>query len=188
MKRRPESGRLVQAVFYGTVLLVAWMMWKVVQPFVLEIGWAVVLAICLNPIRLRVEPRLGRTKTALALVLGGARPGRGAGGVRLPHPLHSGESGVDYVQRKLADEGGPGGLFHRLWEWVHARAPFLPDEQAVISDVSQRLGQVVTFAASQAGRIVASVLTFLFSLMHHAVDPLLPAPRRVGVRRARSGA
>ncbi|MFI4946912.1 MAG: hypothetical protein ACHP85_26770, partial [Burkholderiales bacterium] len=70
MKRRPESGRLAQAVFYGTVLLVAWIVWKVVQPFVLEIGWAVVLAICLNPIRLRVEPRLGRTKTALALVLG----------------------------------------------------------------------------------------------------------------------
>ena len=164
MKRRPESGRLAQAVFYGTVLLVAWIVWKVVQPFVLEIGWAVVLAICLNPIRLRVEPRLGRTKTALALVLGVlvlvVVPA-----VFVGHTLYdSGESGVDYVQRKLADEGGPGGLFHRLWEWVHARASFLPDEQTVISDLSQRIGQVVTFAASQAGRILASVLTFLFSL------------------------
>jgi predicted PurR-regulated permease PerM len=164
MKRRPESGRLAQAVFYGTVLLVAWIVWKVVQPFVLEIGWAVVLAICLNPIRLRVEPRLGRTKTALALVLGVlvlvVVPA-----VFVGHTLYdSGESGVDYVQRKLADEGGPGGLFHRLWEWVQARAPFLPDEQTVISDLSHRLGQVVTFAASQAGRILASVLTFLFSL------------------------
>jgi predicted PurR-regulated permease PerM len=165
MKRRPESGRLAQAVFYGTVLLVAWIMWKVVQPFVLEIGWAVVLAICLNPIRLRVEPRLGRTKTALALVLGVlvlvVVPA-----VFVGHTLYdSGESGVGYVQRKLEDEGGPGGLFHRLWEWVHARAPFLPDEQTVISDLSERLGQVVTFVASQAGRIVASVLTFVFSLV-----------------------
>jgi predicted PurR-regulated permease PerM len=125
--------------------------WKVVQPFVLEIGWAVVLAICLNPIRLRVEPRLGRTKTALALVLGVlvlvVVPA-----VFVGHTLYDlGESDVDYVQRKLADEGGPGGLFHRFWEWVHARASFLPDEQTVISDLSQRLGQVVTFAASQAG-------------------------------------
>ena len=64
MNDRPDSERLAQVVFYGTVLLVAWIMWKVVQPFVLEIGWAVVLAICLNPIRLRIEPRLGRTKTA----------------------------------------------------------------------------------------------------------------------------
>jgi predicted PurR-regulated permease PerM len=165
MNDRPESERLAQVVFYGTVLLIAWIMWKVVLPFVLEIGWAVVLAICLNPIRLRIEPRLGRTKTALALVLAVlvlvVMPA-----VFVGHTLYnSGESGVDYVQRKLEDEGGPVSLFHRLWEWVHARAPFLPDEQAVISEVSERLGQIVTFAASQAGRIVASVLTFLFSLV-----------------------
>jgi predicted PurR-regulated permease PerM len=165
MKRRTEAGRLAQAVFYGTVLLVAWIVWKVVQPFALEIGWAVVLAICLNPIRLRVEPRLGRTKTALLLVLGVlvlvVVPA-----VFVGHTLYdSGESGVGYVQRKLADEGGPGGLFHRLWEWVHARAPFLPDEQIVISDLSQRLGQVLTFAAGQAGRVVAGAFSFLFSLV-----------------------
>jgi predicted PurR-regulated permease PerM len=165
MSDRSESRRLAQVVFYGTVLLIAWIMWKVVQPFVLEIGWAVVLAICLNPIRLRIEPRFGRTKTALTLVLAVlvlvVVPA-----VFVAHTLYdSGGSGVDYVQRKLADEGGPMGLFHRLWEWVRARAPFLPDEPAVVSELSERLGQIVTFAASQAGRVVASVLTFLFSLV-----------------------
>jgi predicted PurR-regulated permease PerM len=165
MKRRPESGRLAHAVFYGTVLLVAWIMWKVVQPFVLEIGWAVVLAICLNPIRMRVEPRLGRTKTALSLVLGVLVL------VVVPvvfvgHTLYdSGGSGVQYVQRKLEEAGGAGGLFHRLWEWVNTRAPFLPDEQTLIADLSHRIGQVFTFAASQAGRIVAGALSFLFSLV-----------------------
>ncbi len=165
MKRRPESGRLVHAVFYGTVLLVAWIMWKVVQPFALEIGWAVVLAICLNPIRLRVEPRLGRTKTALALVLGVLVL------VVVPvvfvgHTLYdSGGSGVQYVQRKLAEGGGAGGLFHRFWEWLHARAPFLPDEETVVADLSHRVAQVLTFAASQAGRVVVGVVTFLFSLV-----------------------
>jgi predicted PurR-regulated permease PerM len=165
MKRRSESGRLAHAVFYGTVLLVAWIVWKVVQPFALEIGWAVVLAICLNPIRLRVEPRFGRTRTALLLVLGVLVL------VVVPlvfvgHTLYdSGGSGVQYVQRRLASEGGAGGLFHRLWEWAHARIPFLPDEQTAISELSHRLAQVMTFAASQAGRIVAGVLSFLFSLV-----------------------
>jgi predicted PurR-regulated permease PerM len=55
----PETARLVHAVFYGTVLVVGWLMWRVVQPFALEIGWAVVLAICLNPIRNRLTARLG---------------------------------------------------------------------------------------------------------------------------------
>ena len=164
MNDRPESERLAHVVFYGTVLLLAWLMWRVVQPFLLEIGWAAVLAICLNPIRLRIEPRLGRTKTALALVLAVLAPGRGAGlfvGYTL---FQQGGSGVDYVEQKLADEGGPVSLFHKFWEWVHARAPFLPDEQAVLSGVSEKLGQVVTYAASQAGRIVAGLIGFLFSL------------------------
>lgn len=165
MNDRPESERLAHVVFYGTVLLIAWLMWRVVQPFVVEIGWAVVLAICLNPIRLRIEPRLGRTKTSLALVLAVLLlvvvPA-----VFVGYTLfNSGESGVDYVRRKLEDEGGPVSLFHKLWEWVHGRAPFLPDEQAVLAEVSERLGQIVTFAASQAGRIVAGVFTFLFSLV-----------------------
>jgi len=164
MHDRPESERLAKVVFYGSGLLVAWVVWKVVEPFVLEIGWAVVLAICLNPIRMRVEPRLGPNKAALLLVLAVlvlvVVPA-----VFVGHTLYdSGGSGVVYVQQKLQDEGGPGGLFHRFWEWVHAKAPFLPDEQDVVSEVSHRLGQIVTFVASQAGRIVASVVTFLFSL------------------------
>jgi predicted PurR-regulated permease PerM len=164
MNDRPESERLARVVFYGTFLLLAWLMWRVVQPFLPEIGWAAVLAICLNPIRLRIEPRLGRNKAALALVL--------AVLFLVVTPLlfvgytlyQQGGSGVDYVERKLADEGGPVSLFHKLWEWVHARAPFLPDEQTVLSGISEKLGQIVTYAASQAGRILAGLIAFLFSL------------------------
>ena len=147
MNDGPESERLAKAVFYGTVLLVAWIMWRVVQPFAAEIGWAVVLAVCLNPIRMRVEPRFGRTKTALLLVLAVLVV------VVVPmvfvgHTLYdSGESGVHYVQLRLSDEGGPMTLFHRFWEWLHGKFSFLPDEQAVVNELSQRLAQIVTFAA-----------------------------------------
>jgi predicted PurR-regulated permease PerM len=164
MTDRPQSERLTQLVFYGTVLLLAWLMWKVVQPFVLEIGWAMVLAICLGPIRLRVEPRLGRTKTALLLVLAVLAlvvvPA-----VFVGYTLFSqGGTGVDYVQQKLQDEGGPVSLFHKVWQWARARAPFLPEEQAILSDISQRLGQAVSYAASRAGRVVTGLVGFLFSL------------------------
>ncbi len=165
MTDRPQSERLTQLVFYGTVLLLAWLMWKVVQPFVLEIGWAMVLAICLGPIRLRVEPRLGRTKTALLLVLAVLAlvvvPA-----VFVGYTLFSqGGTGVDYVQQKLQDEGGPVSLFHKVWQWARARAPFLPEEQAILSDISQRLGQAVSYAASRAGRVVTGLVGFLFSLV-----------------------
>jgi predicted PurR-regulated permease PerM len=164
MSDRPQSGRLAQIVFYGTVLLVVWLAWKVVQPFVLEIGWAMVLSICLSPIRLRMEPRLGRTYTALVLVLAVLLlvvvPA-----VFVGYTLFDqGGTGVTYVQQKLRDEGGPVSLFHKVWQWARARAPFLPEEEAILSDVSTRLGQAVTYAASQAGRVVTGVAGFLFSL------------------------
>ncbi len=162
---RSESGRLARIAFYGTLLLLVGMMWKIVQPFLLEIGWAAVLAVCLNPIRVRVEPRLGRTRTALVLVLGVlvlvVVPAAFVG-----YTLFSqGGSGVEYVQQKLQDQGGPASLFHQLWEWARARAPFLPEEQAVIGNVSQSLGRVVSYAAGQTGRVLAGVVAFLFSLV-----------------------
>jgi predicted PurR-regulated permease PerM len=164
MNDRSQSERLAQFVFYGTVLLIAWLAWKVVQPFVLEIGWAVVLSICLGPIRLRMEPRLGRTYTALVLVLAVLLlvvvPA-----VFVGYTLfNQGGTGVEFVQQKLRDEGGPVSLFHRVWQWLRLRAPFLPEEEVVLSDVSTRLGQAVTYAANQAGRVVTGVVGFLFSL------------------------
>src|SRR5512137_90014 len=100
-EERHETARLMRVVFYGSVLLIGWLMWKVVQPFVLEIGWAVVLAICLNPIRDRLTPRLGATKAALAITLGVLFL------VVIPtvfvgHTLYTeGATSVDYVQQKL---------------------------------------------------------------------------------------
>ena len=87
----PETARLVHAVFYGTVLLIAWLMWRVVRPFALEIGWAVVLFLVFVP----------------ALFVG--------------YTLYEeGAVGVEYVQHRLDDEGGPAGLFHQVWEWSRA--------------------------------------------------------------------
>ena len=161
----PETARLVHAVFYGTVLLVGWLMWKVVQPFALEIGWAVVLAICLNPIRNRLAARLGETRAAILIVVGVLLL------VFLPalfvgYTLYNeGALGVDYVQHKLDDEGGPAGLFHHLWDWARARVPVLPDERTVLSGISARVGRLLELVASRAGSILASVFGFVLSLV-----------------------
>ena len=100
MSRDRESRRISTLIFYGTVLLLAWLAYRIVEPFLVQIGWAVVLAICLDPIQTRLRPRLGPTRTALLLTalvvvllvlpggLRGHRPrGRGAAGrERRPQP------------------------------------------------------------------------------------------------------
>jgi predicted PurR-regulated permease PerM len=162
---RQETDRLMRAVFYGTVILIAWLMWKVVQPFALEIGWAVVLAICLNPIRNRLTPRMGATKAALAITLGVLFL------VVVPtifvgYTLYNeGATSVDYVQQKLDDQGGPAALFHKVWDWARVKVPVLPQEQIVLSSISSSVGRILEWVANRAGSIVAGVFGFLFSLL-----------------------
>jgi predicted PurR-regulated permease PerM len=161
----PQPERLAHLVFYGTVLLIAWLGWKVVEPFLSELGWAAVLAICLNPVRERLLPRLGPTRTAIVLVAGVL--------LLLLVPLlfvgytlvGEGATGVDYVQRMLDDQGGPATLFHRAWEWARARVPALPEEPAVLSGITSSLGRLLQHVANQTGTILASVASVTFSVV-----------------------
>jgi predicted PurR-regulated permease PerM len=164
-EERRETDRLMRVVFYGTVLLIAWMMWKVLQPFALEIGWAVVLAICLDPIRNRLTPRLGPTRASIVITLGVLFL------VILPtvfvgYTLYNeGATNVRYVQQKLDDQGGPAALFHRVWDWARLKVPVLPEEQVILADVSSSVGRILEFVGKRAGAIVAGVAGFLFSLV-----------------------
>jgi predicted PurR-regulated permease PerM len=164
-EERHETDRLMRVVFYGTVLLIAWMMWKVVQPFALEIGWAVVLSICLNPIRNRLTTKMGPTRAALAITLGVlflvVIPA-----IFVGYTLYNeGATGVGYVQQKLDDQGGPAALFHRIWEWARLKAPMLPEEQIVVSNVSASVGRILEFVAKRSGSILAGIVGFAFSLV-----------------------
>jgi predicted PurR-regulated permease PerM len=164
MKEKLEAERFSQIVFYGTVLLIGYLGWRIVQPFLPAIGWAVVMAICLEPVRARVAPRLGRTRTALLLSLLVV--------VLLVVPVvfigatlvNEGPGAVDYVGQQLQNQGGPGARFHAAWGWLRVRAPFLPGEQDVIARITASLGSFVQFLAGQAGGLLASAAGFVFAL------------------------
>jgi len=164
LTRRPEAERFSQLIFFVTVALVGWLAWRIVQPFLPQIGWAVVFAICLDPIRLRLLPRLGPTKTAIVLTL--------AVLVLIVLPVvfvgfavvNEGGPAVGYLQAQLSSQGGAAGFFHTAWEWLRARAPFLPGEQEVIARVTASIGGVAQYVAGQAGNLLASAAGFVFAL------------------------
>lgn len=162
---RPESQRLSQFAFYGTVLLIGWLAWRIVQPFIGEIGWAVVLAICVEPIRERLSPRLGRGRTAAlltALVF-----------LLIVIPLlfvavtliREAQPAIAYVEAQLKSQGGAAAWFHGAWEWLRSRVPVLPAEDEVIASVTSSLGRVAQVVASRAGSILASAAGMVFSLL-----------------------
>src|SRR5260370_23846228 len=55
--------------FYGVVLVIAVLAYRIAEPFLTEIGWAVVLAICLAPLQARLARRLGATGSAACLIV-----------------------------------------------------------------------------------------------------------------------
>jgi predicted PurR-regulated permease PerM len=165
MTRKAEAERVSQLVFYATVILIGWLAFRIVRPFLVEIGWAVVLAICLEPIRVRLQPRLGSTRTALLLT--------SAVVVLLVIPVvfvgttvvREGRPAVGYLEAQLRGEGGAAQWFHQGWEWARTRAPFLPPEQEAIARVTDSVGRVAEFVAGQAGGLVKGAANFLFALV-----------------------
>src|SRR6266851_1306511 len=159
-----EGHRVKSLGFYGAVLVVAVLAYRIAEPFLTEIGWAVVLAICLAPLRTRLARRLGATGSAVCLivivvfvlivplllvayVLAGQGP-------RLANVVKA------YVDAR----GGPMGLVHGAWQWLHERRFVLPSEEAVAEHFSKRLEELATDAGRQAGQIVEQAVAFVFSL------------------------
>lgn len=165
MTRPSEAQRMTSLVFYGVVGLVVYLAYQIVQPFLVQIGWALVLAICLAPAQSRLAPRLGTMRSAvlltvLVLVL-----------LVVPAVLavlmlvSEGGEVVGYVEGQLRDRGGPMGLFHVAWDWLHARLPLLPTEEEIVGRLSAGLAGLAGEVASRAGSIVKGALSFVFGLV-----------------------
>ncbi len=164
MSRRGEEQRITSLAFYGVVLLVGYLAYRIVQPFLVEIGWAVVLAICLAPLRSRLAARLGPTRAALALTVLSLflliLPAAGAALML----VREGPNAIAYVDGQLRDRGGPMGLFHLVWSWLQAHVPLLPTEEEVIERVTSSLGEVARHVVSNAGNVLKGALSFVIGL------------------------
>jgi predicted PurR-regulated permease PerM len=163
---RPEDAqRVANLAFYGVVLLVGYLGYQIVQPFLTQIGWALVLAICLAPVQTRLARRIGSLRAAAALTLLVLLllfvPALAA----VAALVRQGPAVVDYVHGQLNDRGGPMGLFHVVWDWLHARISNLPPEEEVVARLSASIGGFAGLVASRAGSVVKGALSVLFDLL-----------------------
>ena len=164
MQESPQSRPNSKIVFYGAVALILWLAYRVVEPFLVEIGWALVLAICLDPPRARLERRFGPTRTALLLTLLVV--------VLLVVPvifvgttlMLEGSTAVSYLEAQLQGGSEPSAWLHQGWQWLRDKAPGLPPEDEVIAKITSSIGAAAQFVAGRAGGLVKGVAGFFFSL------------------------
>ena len=165
MTRPEDSQRIANLVFYSVVLLIAYLGYQIVQPFLIEIAWALVLAICLAPAQTRVSRRIGWLRAAALLtvlvLLLLFLPAIAA----VTALVRQGPAVVDYIHGQLNDRGGPMGLFHLVWDWLQQRLPFLPAEEDIVARASASLGGFAGGFASRAGSVVKGAVSVVFSLL-----------------------
>ncbi|HEX7086723.1 MAG TPA: AI-2E family transporter [Vicinamibacterales bacterium] len=160
--RISDRERLGHLVFYGAIILIGYLLFLIVRPFLVPLGWAGVLAISLQPVFREISPRIGRGWAAgacvvMALVL-----------LVLPTWLvvqelvQQGAQGVQAIQSAIART--PPERIIAAWGWVESHVPFADPEQLSknLGTIAQEIG---SFLASSSGRLLGGVASLVADLV-----------------------
>ncbi len=158
----PDIGkeRFQQLLFYGLVLLMGYLAYLVLGPFLPSLAWAAVFAMMFHSVHLELKPRIGPNRAALATTLMAA--------ILIVAPAVTlvsmfAREVPQVVERVRNLTPTSPAQIQRLWTVVRDRSPVtLPeDPSALLRDGVQR---ALTFLAPRAGAVVADVFATIGSL------------------------
>jgi predicted PurR-regulated permease PerM len=162
MERETISVQRIGAVlFYGIVALLAYLMFRISEPFLAPLAWAGVLVVIFYPLHRRLERRWGRTWAASASTTG----------VTLILIVPAIFIGVAFVRQSIEALRSAQQAFNidhvvwvgHTWERISQHIPGTsPDD---ISNLAKQNGEKLgAFLASQLGPIVKNLFGFFFDL------------------------
>jgi predicted PurR-regulated permease PerM len=158
----PDSGkdRFAQLLFYAVVLLMAYLVFLVIRPFLAPLAWAAVFAMMFNQVQVRLSDRLGPSRGALVTTLMAAVLIVGPAVTLVSVLAREVPQVIEYVQQ--ASASAPVQI-ERLWDAVRARSPVaLPEDPTML--LRDGLQRVLAFLAPRAGAVVADLFATLASL------------------------
>jgi predicted PurR-regulated permease PerM len=152
--------RFQQLLFYGLVLLMGYLAYLVLSPFLASLAWAVVFAMMFHGVHKEMVPKFGPNRAALATTL--------MAGVLIVAPAVTLVSvfarEVPQVVERIrnATPSSPEQI-SRMWQAIRARSPVaLPEEPGAV--LREGLQRTLAFLAPRAGAVVADVFATLGSL------------------------
>jgi predicted PurR-regulated permease PerM len=157
-----HSGRdrFNQVLFYSVVLLMGYLAFVVLRPFLASLAWATIFAMMFHPVHLQLVPRLGGNRAALlTTVMAGVLI---VGPAVLIVSVFARE--VPMVLEYLKGVSVTPDQVQPLWDSLRSRSPFeLPaDPTSMLREGAER---TLTFLAPRAGAVVADVLSTLGALV-----------------------
>src|SRR5260370_25862824 len=160
-----SGDRPTTVLFYAVLFLLAYLVYRIFEPFLVPLGWAGVLVVFFYPLYERLEKRLGKTRTA-ALSTAGVTiililPALFLVSLFVREALQATRA----IERGLVEGQTPS--LARAWEWIAKHAPagaFSGGAADLSTLVKQAAGRVAEFLATRLGAVLRNVASFVFDL------------------------
>jgi predicted PurR-regulated permease PerM len=157
-----ERERITHVLYYAAVLLVGYLTFLVVSPFLVPLGWATVLAVCVYPMYVRLTPRLGRSggavlTTILVLLLIVVPVWLIASAI-----VREGGQAIPALQSAL--DGKPPEWLTKAWGWLQTHVPELAPNN-LMESLSAAGQQIAGALASTSGAVLGGVALVLIDLI-----------------------
>ena len=162
MAAQTERERLNLVIFYGAILLLGYLAYRIIEPFLAPLAWSGVLALCAYPLFGKLEPRLGPTRSAILSTIAVALL------LILPAVLlalaliNEAAQAVNVLQAAAADIQNHEKLMGG-WTWMQEHLPLPPIDQ-IKTRLMGFAAQLTGLLAAQAGAILQNTSIFFFKL------------------------
>ena len=156
-----ERQRVAALIFYGLVLLLAYFLIRIVQPFFHPLAWAAVLAICVYPWHERLIAPHGRTRAAAITTTMVTVLIIGPGLMVLAAFIREGRAAVDAIDRDALE--GQFAWASATWDRLRVYIPGTRDLD-LPTLISQASSTVARFLAGRVGGLLADLAVFVFHL------------------------
>ena len=155
-----SSDQFANAIRWAAIAVLTYLMYQVVEPFLIPLGWAGVLAVLACPLHARLAVRFGPARSAAlttilvaVVVIGPAVALTNA----FAHEM------VDIAQRlQNTFGGGRNEMIDRAWGEVSQWLPRLRID--IGATVASALRSSAAFLAARSGSILANIATFFVDL------------------------
>jgi predicted PurR-regulated permease PerM len=154
--------RFGDVLFYGMILLLVYLVYRIFEPFLMPLGWAAVFAVIFYSLNKRLEQRWGRNLSAALSTAGVTLILIVPALLLMTLFVREGIDATRDLQASMA--AGEYGGFNRAWGWIAAHIAAQPDVNlpGLVRQGASRLGG---YLASELGAVLRNIALFLFELV-----------------------
>ena len=154
--------RFGDVLFYGMILLLVYLVYRIFEPFLMPLGWAAVFAVIFYSLNKRLEQRWRRNLSAALSTAGVTLILIVPALLLMTLFVREGIDATRDLQASMA--AGEYGGFNRAWGWIAAHVAAQTDINlpGLVRQGASRLGG---YLASELGAVLRNIALFLFELV-----------------------